>query len=227
VSPKPDGSPIHWWHPAAKELDELQRKAQREISLLRRRFRIREHAALNQKMGGTRLERLLWSLAKWSPFSGMAVPTDLSNPYMLRTYLTPDGMRLHLPRALKGKSDYGVSLGARPYLHHFFRGDDAAAYHNHPWRISYSLILTGGYVEFKLNPETKEVTRRVFKPGSFNVLRREDYHRVELLDEAAGCWTLFISVDRLAESDGTDWDFMDPETGVKIPWGEYNQPGRM
>lgn len=160
------------------------------------------------------LEAALWYLAKEAPYGGTVIPPELEtldlNPYLLRVYLLAERLEL-------GGSD------VRPYLHHFFRGDRDRDYHNHPWRISYSWILTGGYSEEKWNPETKQIDTRVFRPGAFNVIRRDDYHKVTLLEPEKGCWTLFVSVDRLSESNGFDWEFLDIETGKKTPWGLYQQ----
>jgi hypothetical protein len=194
---------------------------EREIALrlLRRKHRVQLFVTKNERPARTQLEKQLWRIAKMAPYGGMYIPWTGENPYLLRIYLTPDGARLHLPLGLKKESDHGVGPGARPYLHYFFRGDNYKEFHNHPWRISYSWILAGGYIEHKLNPKTKEIEKRVFRPGSFNVIRREDYHWVELLDHRVGCWTLFVSVDRLQESDGTDWDFLDVDTGEHTPWG--------
>jgi hypothetical protein len=126
-----------------------------------------------------------------------------------------------MPSHLAVDTDYGVGSGARPYLHFFRRGDDDVEYHNHPWRVCVSFILAGGYREFKWNHKTGKVTERILRPGAFNILRREDFHRVELLDESVGCWTIFISVDRLAKSDGTDWGFMNIDTHEYTPWLEF------
>jgi hypothetical protein len=192
---------------------------EREESALRRRQHIQRVAYRNERKGGTRLERQLWRMAKWAPYGGLAVQPHGEPLYLLRIYLTGEGQRLHMPTKLKQESDYDVGKGMRPYLHFFNRGDGDQDFHNHPWRTSFSLILTGGYKEFRWNPKTKKVDERIFRPGDLNLLRRQDFHRVELLDQERGCWTIFVSVDRLAKSDGTDWDFLNIETGVLTPWG--------
>src|SRR5690606_6181888 len=55
------------------------------------------------------------------------------------------------------------------YLHRFLRGDNDRRLHDHPWANSYSIILSGSYVEERLlgvdpytGPKTKFVTRRWF-----------------------------------------------------------------
>ena len=192
---------------------------ERAERLLRRRHWVQMVALRNERTGST-FEQLLWRIAKWAPYGGMTALTG-RDLYLLRIYLTAQGQRLHIPTALRKPEDDDVGKGMRPYLHFFNRGDADKEFHNHPWRVSFSLILTGGYKEFRWNAKEKRVDERYFVPGSLNLLRREDYHRVELLDPEQGCWTLFCSVDRLQKSDGTDWGFLDTETGEYTPWGVH------
>jgi hypothetical protein len=193
----------------------------RKEKMFLRRQNVQRIALRNDNETGSKLERLCWRVARWSPFGGMAVPPSGRDLYLLRTYLTREGQRLHLPSSLVTDADYDVGKGMRPYLHFFKRGDEDQEVHNHPWRVCFSLILTGGYKEYRWNPEMKRLDERVFLPGSINLLRRKDYHRVELLDPKQGCWTLFLSIDRLAKSDGTDWGFLNVTTGKYTPWGEF------
>lgn len=201
---------------------------ERAEAMLRRRHRVQVTALRNERPGG-RLERLLWRIAKWAPYGGMTVPLTGKELYLMRIYLTGHGQRLHIPGVLRKPGDDDVGKGMRPYLHFINRSDEDKEPHNHPWRTSFSLILVGGYTDFRWNDKTKKFDERVFLPGSINLLRREDYHRVELLEPERGCWTLFWSVDRLQPSNGADWDFLFVETGQKMPWGEYvrrKQPTR-
>ena len=193
----------------------------RKEKMLLRRQHIQRIAHRADPEVGSKLERMLWRIAKWSPFGGMAIPPSGRELYMLRTYLTGEGQRLHMPRSLVMDSDYDVGKGVRPYLHFFKRGDDDEEVHNHPWRVSYSLILAHGYREFRWNPRTKLMEERLLLPGDINVLRHDDYHRVELIDPDKGCWTVFCSIDRLAKSDGKDWGFLNVTTGKYTPWGEF------
>lgn len=192
-----------------------------EYEQLIRRQELQRVVLVNRRPRTTNLERALWRIAGESPFGGQIIPASGVNPYLLRTYLTRQGQRFFIPWGeLRG-------LGARPYLHFFYRGDADREYHNHPWTVSYSWILTGGYEEERWDEENKRIVTRVFRPGSFNIIRRDDFHKVRLLQPNLGCWTLFLSVGRVRESDGKDWGFLDIETGKYTPWGEYQKAGTL
>lgn len=195
----------------------------REYSHLLKRQGIQKRAFRAARLhdDGSALERWLWKIAKWAPYGGMAVPSVGPDLYLLRLYLTGHGRRLHLRTSLKRQNDYDVGSGLRPYLHFFGRGDLDEEYHNHPWRVCYSLILTGGYTEYRWDVGKRETIVRKYLPGDINVIRRDDFHRVELIDPARGCWTLFFSIDRLEPSNGKDWSFLNIETGELTPWGEF------
>jgi hypothetical protein len=115
----------------------------------------------------------------------------------------------------------------RLHLNHFFRSDSDRELHNHPWEVSYACILTGGYIEHRLNPKNGRVETRKLRPGSINVIRRDDFHRVELLDPENGCWTLFLTVNRVEERWGYEWGFKDPSTGAYTPRCQYRPPENM
>lgn len=116
------------------------------------------------------------------------------------------------------------------YLHHFFTSDPDGL-HNHPWKLAWSIILTGGYLEWRKVPNRNldregYITMRSFmrRPGSINVIRPEDYHRAVLFDPAAGCWTLFYASTKT----GKGWGFLDLVTGRFTKAGEkFKQEDRM
>ena len=58
-------------------------------------------------------------------------------------------------------------------------------------------LLAGGYVE-----ERGDCVR-TFRPGSINVIRKDDYHRVELLQPKTGSWRLFVAGRNVGT--GRDW----------------------
>ena len=81
-----------------------------------------------------------------------------------------------------------AAAGAAVYLHHFAASDPPGAVHSHPWKWSASLILVGGYREFRCTGG--QAIARDFVPGDVNLLPPSATHRIELL--GADCWTLFI-----------------------------------
>lgn len=98
-------------------------------------------------------------------------------------------------------------LGGWVYLHHFHRSDPSGELHSHPW-AGRSLILLGGYREHR---EGGVFERR---PGDEFELGADTFHRVDLADPVAGCWTLFETGPYLARG----WAFKDLATGRVTPW---------
>lgn len=176
--------------------------------------------------GPSMLEQGLWELAASSPYGGKVIEANAANdPYLLRTYMTPtrENIRKYFSDVVGVRSQTllaAVSIG-RCYLHYFFRGDEDREVHNHPFARSASLILVNGYQEFRWKPAKKAFDVRYMTPGKVNLIGRNDYHRVELFD-GQGCWTLFVSLGRVMESNGHDWNFMNTATGEKIPWGDWS-----
>lgn len=145
---------------------------------------------------------------------------DGSSPYLSRHYL------FGAPRTKEAFDEEGSAredivwskLPVNVYLHHFHRGDDDEALHNHPWSWSLSLILAGGYREEKrgrsrLGP-SGDVYERVLLPFQVNLIRGDDFHRVELLE--ADAWSLFIAGPR-----ASSWGFWDRHTDRFLPWRDY------
>ena len=96
------------------------------------------------------------------------------------------------------------------FIHFFHRSDQDRDPHNHPWNRSLALILKGGYVEERAG------RRKTFRPGMINVIRRDDYHRVDLLDPKHGSWSLFVAGNNVG-----DWGFR-LKTGEHISRRNYN-----
>ena len=97
-------------------------------------------------------------------------------------------------------------------LHHFVRSDEDRELHNHPWRWSLSVILAGGYVEERM-VDGRVVLRRV-TPGSINIIRDNDFHRVDLLEK--DCWSLFITGPKTQS-----WGFLHRITREFTPWHDF------
>jgi hypothetical protein len=106
-----------------------------------------------------------------------------------------------------------VGRGEGPWalhVHHFHRGDNDAAVHGHPWRWALSLMLSGGYREWR--PAHGALRPRDVRPGAVNLLTSETLHRVDLLDGEA--FTLFLTGPK-----GGSWAFVEPS--AFIPWRDY------
>lgn len=116
-------------------------------------------------------------------------------------------------------------FGVTAYLHRFVSGDDERNVHDHPWRWSFSLILTGGYVEERLrwfDPEHGWVIRRrrMF-PLRMNAIGPACFHRITT--PAPGTWTLFVHGPRVK-----GWGFLDflNHRADEKPITVYHQPYR-
>lgn len=96
-------------------------------------------------------------------------------------------------------------------LHRFLRSDADRELHNHMWP-GFSVILSGRYREEKMTqqwtPESvwSSLKTKVFRPGMFNSIGRDDFHRVDLLTPEV--WTLFFYGRKVRD----DWGFMDRDT---------------
>jgi hypothetical protein len=93
-------------------------------------------------------------------------------------------------------------------LHHILRSDDRAHFHDHPMDFT-SLILWGGYIEYRPNAEP-----RVCRPGSVVRRQAEDLHNLELLGKSA--WTLLVTGEYRR-----DWGFATDDGW--IPAGHYDE----
>lgn len=102
------------------------------------------------------------------------------------------------------------------YLHHFHASDpDDGLLHNHPWKWASGIVIAGGYTEerkqFTFNIDKRTIvvtTHSTRRPGSYGSLTSSDFHRVDLLDEINGSWSLFFVGPRSQE-----WGFIDKATG--------------
>jgi hypothetical protein len=113
-------------------------------------------------------------------------------------------------------------------LHHFHRGDEDRELHNHPWRWALSIILAGGYLEERrvlargrkqpcqtcrdgASTSCYVIKMRKVRPGRVNLIRADDFHRVQLL--GPDCWSLFVAGPKTG-----GWGFWDRKTGRYTPW---------
>jgi hypothetical protein len=128
--------------------------------------------------------------------------TTGGSPYLTRWYLWPEGPR--------DAEDEGSDLPFAVFIHRFHRGDADRDLHNHPWDLSVAIVLAGGYREERGD----EV--RVVRPGTVNVIKADDFHRVDLLNPEMGSWSLFVAGRKTG-----GWGFRDRTTGTFIPYKNY------
>jgi hypothetical protein len=97
------------------------------------------------------------------------------------------------------------------YLHLFHTPDYDPAPHSHPWDWAVSLILSGGYIEERLE-EDGGAFLGVYKAPALNVIKSDTFHVITELSPKAPTWTLFIVGPKNAT-----WGFMVPKRGY-VPW---------
>jgi len=143
------------------------------------------------------IERLLEKLCERvaARFPKKVIPRPNGEPYLVRYYLI-------------GREDRPFNI----FLHLFVHGDEESELHSHPWGSSFSLILTGGYHEERRIG--RQVVRRLVKPFSINVIRSNDFHRVDLVKDRA--WTLFV-----ATHPKHNWFFWDRSTNKTVWWRDH------
>lgn len=106
------------------------------------------------------------------------------------------------------------------YIHHFHASDQGDELHSHPWMFGFSLVLSGGYVEERrvVSFWHVEVEKRLVMPGDINRVAHDSFHRVDLLDETEGAWTLFLAGPR--KTTRPEWEFWNRHTGEFTDWRE-------
>ncbi len=103
------------------------------------------------------------------------------------------------------------------FLHYFARADIDRELHSHPWRWSFSFVLSGGYWEkrCRLTPLDHEMgaanwflpLEHLRRPFRFNIFREGDFHRITKINSP--CWTLFFAGPKIS-----DWGFLVRGRGV-------------
>lgn len=101
---------------------------------------------------------------------------------------------------------------AQVYLHRFFRSDHDGELHSHPWKWSIAIVLAGGYIEERRVGDDVVSIRR--GPGSINLIRSNDFHRVDLI--GAESWSLFIAGPKSGS-----WFFWCRERLARAPWRAF------
>lgn len=160
---------------------------------------------------------LLRAIVSRLPNPRVIYDRDGRSPYLTRYYLVH---RPYMPDGSDPFDDFGdpkpeslVNKSFGVYLHHFHRSDEDGECHNHPWQWSLAIILAGGYSEERRTKDDT-VVRRVKKPGSINMIRATDFHRVDLIEHDA--WTLFIAGPKVAT-----WGFWNRDTKEYLHWRDF------
>lgn len=145
------------------------------------------------------IKELCESIAK--KLNSITIPDTEKKPYLSRYFFFGDERKYF-----------------NPFLHYFHASDKdkdddgTLLLHNHPWTWSISIILWGGYSEERRQPDGS-ITRKTYRPGSINFIRRNTFHRVDLLED--GAWSLFITGWRPKEKLGSsNWGFWNRKTKV-------------
>lgn len=127
------------------------------------------------------------------------IPREDGKPYMTR-------YDIHGWMPEDGDKKYPLSI----YLHRFHAPDYDPAPHNHPWEWARSFILTGGYIEHRFDPESRESVVSEVRSGSLNRIEANTFHTItSLLRET---WTLFSAGPKTGS-----WGFQVPGRGY-VPW---------
>lgn len=105
----------------------------------------------------------------------------------------------------------GSLLGCTAYLHRFVAEDADEWVHDHPWRWSLAIVLTGHYTEERLrwwSPETgwHSKTRKIGGWRRLNCIGPATFHRITRTRPET--WTLFIHGPRIQ---GKGWGFLEAE----------------
>lgn len=165
------------------------------------------------------LATLLNRFASWALKKNKGVMGEKCWAYVIEGGGTPYLTRIMLPWRV---------FGVRPFLHKFHRPDEDDNLHNHPWKKSLSVILTGSYDETRTLSDAADCVRLYEASGAgkarledfthtrrvrfFNYLTDADYHKIDRLHGEV--WTLFITGPRIQS-----WGFL--VNGAHISWREY------
>lgn len=149
----------------------------------------------------------LWHLTEMFPnrVRDIRVNGDL---YLRRFYITPT--KINEKTGQLCDEGYGI------FLHYFYKSDEDRELHDHPWDKALSFILTGGYFEEYRNNTTNEVDVREVKPGRFNFIKNNQFHRVLSKSHNPHVWTLFVAGKRIK-----NWGFWNRETNEYIPHEQF------
>ena len=110
-------------------------------------------------------------------------------------------------------------VGFTAYIHRFVDNDPDRGLHDHPWSWSCSLILAGGYHGLRATHvhthNAPDIRLRYRRPGRFNIIRGDDFHRIILhwhhANPGTEAWTLFVHGRR-----AKGWGFIQPSIRLDL-----------
>lgn len=110
-----------------------------------------------------------------------------------------------------------LPFGIQLYLHRFVAGDPGKGLHNHPWKSALSLILSGQYIETRLESKKEGLPfkKRIISSGSLNYINGEIYHRIDVAPNMH-VWSLFIHTKKQ-----DSWGFIE-ENSKQLAYQDHN-----
>lgn len=105
------------------------------------------------------------------------------------------------------------------FLHRFLASDPDRGLHDHPWDLSWSLIVGGGYKEKRLMMRDGKpwMTVRRLSAGMVNVIRGDDFHQV-VMEPGRPAWTIFCHGPRVKK-----WGFVASRAGREQAEGHFEK----
>lgn len=101
------------------------------------------------------------------------------------------------------------------YLHRFDHPDSRPTLHDHPWTFL-SIVLRGGYIERRLNPNTLEVDE-AHHVRWINRVRASDAHAILSLDRTP-TWSLMLVGPRVRK-----WGYWERFSDGSWRWTEFDK----
>jgi len=131
------------------------------------------------------------------------------------TFTDPETGEAYLTRWWLGARDAWPDPEGRTgvegnYLHFFHRSDWSRNLHNHPSAFGAALILRGGYIETR-SDDGGDIRSIARYPGDVNVITSGTFHRVELMNERGGSWSLF----HIGPRSGKGWGFIQSDGTIE------------
>lgn len=110
-----------------------------------------------------------------------------------------------------------LPFGIQLYLHRFVACDPGKGLHNHPWKAALSLILSGQYIETRLDRKKEGLPfkKRIVSPGSLNYINAAIYHRIDIAPNTH-VWSLFIHTKK-----HESWGFIE-QRNKQLAYQDHN-----